>query len=68
MGVRIGMVFTIISFACLTGPPIAGALIDARNGDFLYAQIFGGTVMVSGAVGLIGAVLAKRFELEERAK
>lgn len=60
MGVRVGMVFTIISFASLTGPPIAGALIDKRGGDFLYAQIFGGTVMVCGAVALVGAQLARR--------
>ncbi|KIM96671.1 hypothetical protein OIDMADRAFT_131291 [Oidiodendron maius Zn] len=64
MGVRIGMVFTIVSFACLTGPPIAGALIDGRDGDFLYAQLFGGTVMVSGAVALLGAMLARRFAAE----
>lgn len=60
MGVRVGMVFTVVSFACLTGPPIAGALIDLRGGDFLYAQIFGGTTMVCGAVVLVGAVMAKR--------
>ncbi|KIM96664.1 hypothetical protein OIDMADRAFT_105791 [Oidiodendron maius Zn] len=60
MGVRIGMIFTIVSFACLTGPPIAGALIDLRGGDFLYAQIFGGTTMVCSAVVLTGAVMARR--------
>ena len=59
MGARIGMVFSAISIACLTGPPIAGALIDRRGGDFLYAQIFGGTVMVSGSVALIGTLLTK---------
>jgi MFS family permease len=67
MGVRVGMVFTIISFASLTGPPIAGALIDKRNGDFLYAQIFGGTVMVSGAVALVGAALARKAADKEEA-
>lgn len=61
MGVRVGMVFTIISFASLTGPPIAGTLIDKRNGDFLYAQIFGGTVMVCGAAALFGAALARKY-------
>lgn len=66
MGVRIGMVFTIVSFACLTGPPIAGTLIDARDGNFLYAQIFGGTVMVSGAVALVGAAIAKKRAALER--
>lgn len=59
MGARIGMVFSAISIACLTGPPIAGRLIDLRNGDFLYAQIFGGTVMVSGSVALFGAAWTK---------
>ncbi|KUJ17585.1 MFS general substrate transporter [Mollisia scopiformis] len=60
MGVRIGMVFTIVSFASLTGPPIAGALIDARDGNFLYAQIFGGTVMVCSSSALIMAAISKR--------
>lgn len=56
MGVRIGMVFSIVSLACLTGPPIAGALIDAQGGEFLYAQVFGGTTMVLGSVGMVGAL------------
>ncbi|KAL7928413.1 major facilitator superfamily domain-containing protein [Trichoderma chlorosporum] len=55
MGVRVGIIFTIVSFACLTGPPIAGALIDLRGGDFLYAQIFGGTAVVFGACVLTAA-------------
>ncbi|KAI7200741.1 MFS monocarboxylate transporter-like protein [Hortaea werneckii] len=38
-GVRMGMGFSIVSFACLTGPPLAGALINRRDGDYLYAQI-----------------------------
>ena len=52
MGTRVGMGFTIISFACLTGPPIAGALIQARGGDFLAAQIFGGVTIVLGTTVL----------------
>ncbi|SLM39700.1 Major facilitator superfamily domain, general substrate transporter [Lasallia pustulata] len=59
MGVRIGMVFSIISIACLTGPPLAGALIQKREGDYLYAQIFGGTVMVCGSLTLIAARIAQ---------
>ncbi len=54
-GVRIGMVFTIISFACLTGPPIAGTLIQHEGGSFLGAQIFGGTTMLCGGVILLAA-------------
>lgn len=63
MGVRVGMIFTIVSFACLTGPPIAGALIDLRSGDFLYAQIFGGSAVVFGACVLTGAAIASNHEI-----
>ncbi len=55
MGTRVGMVFTIVSAACLTGPPIAGALIDLKSGDFLYAQIFGGVTVLLGASTLLAA-------------
>lgn len=55
MGVRVGMVFTIISLACLTGPPIAGALIQSQNGSFLGAQLFGGTTAVLGTSILVFA-------------
>jgi hypothetical protein len=57
MGVRVGMVFTIISFACLTGPPIAGALISAEKGGFVGAQMFGGTAMLCGTVFIAAARL-----------
>ena len=39
-GVRMGMVFSVVSFASLTGPPLAGALIQKENGRYLYAQMF----------------------------
>ena len=55
MGTRVGMCFTIISLACLTGPPIAGALIGRDNGNYLYAQVFGGTTVVLGGFVLLGA-------------
>ncbi|KAF3492340.1 uncharacterized protein GIQ15_01857 [Arthroderma uncinatum] len=58
MGTRTGMVFPIVSLATLTGPPLAGALIGLRNGDFLYAQIFGGTAFVAGSLILVGARFA----------
>jgi len=38
-GVRMGMSFSIVSFACLTGAPLAGALIESQGGDYLYAQM-----------------------------
>lgn len=67
MGVRVGMVFSIISIACLTGPPLAGALIRRKGGDYLYAQIFGGTVVMCGSLFLIAARVAKTgFQFKQR--
>lgn len=39
IGVRMGMTFSIIGVAALTGPPLAGALIQYDNGSYLYAQM-----------------------------
>lgn len=58
-GVRMGMVFSIVSFACLTGSPIGGALIQRRNGDYLYAQLFAGSVLVCGCLTLTAARIAE---------
>ncbi|KAL7933116.1 putative translation releasing factor RF-1 [Trichoderma chlorosporum] len=41
-GVRIGMIFTIISVAALTGPPLAGKLVVVAHGSYIGAQIWGG--------------------------
>ncbi|KAJ5955620.1 hypothetical protein N7501_009899 [Penicillium viridicatum] len=53
-GVRIGMGFTIVSFACLTGPPLGGALI-ARADSYIGAQIWGGLSFLLGALVLLTA-------------
>ena len=55
-GVRIGMGFTIVSFACLTGPPLGGALI-ARANAYIGAQIWGGLSFFLGALILMAARL-----------
>nr|OQO19667.1 hypothetical protein B0A51_10976 [Rachicladosporium sp. CCFEE 5018] len=52
-GVRMGMGFTIVSFACLTGPPLAGALIQVADGSYLYAQIWGGASFMLGTALLM---------------
>ena len=52
-GVRMGMVFSVVSFAGLTGPPLAGALIQKREGSYLYAQMFAGSVLMGGCVTLL---------------
>ena len=60
MGVRTGMCFSVVSIACLTGPPIAGALVQKDHGGFLYAQVFGGSAMMAGTLALTGARVAKK--------
>ncbi|MCJ1457028.1 hypothetical protein MMC28_007394 [Mycoblastus sanguinarius] len=59
-GVRMGMIFSVVSFACLTGPPLAGALIQRRDGGYLYAQIFAGSVLMGGCATLVASRFAKK--------
>ncbi|RSM06047.1 hypothetical protein CEP52_005935 [Fusarium oligoseptatum] len=47
IGVRMGMAFTVASFAALTGPPIAGAIIDVEGG-YYGAQAFAGSALAVG--------------------
>lgn len=58
-GTRMGQVFTIVSFAVLTGPPIGGTLLQAHGGGYLYAQLFTGTSMLIGCCLMIATRLAK---------
>ena len=59
MGVRTGMCFTVVSIACLTGPPLAGFLIQKDNGGFLYAQVFGGSALFGSALLLVASKIAQ---------
>ncbi|KAI1180974.1 MFS general substrate transporter [Nemania sp. FL0916] len=58
-GTRIGMVFTIVSFATLTGNPIAGAIIAADGGRYTGAQAFTGVSLLLGASLIFGARLVR---------
>lgn len=58
-GTRMGMIFTIVSFASLTGSPIGGALVQMKGGNYWAAQLFAGLVMVSGACMLGGSRATK---------
>lgn len=58
-GVRFGMILSIVSFASLTGSPIAGALIQKRDGDYLYAQLFGALSMAVGG----GVLILARYKV-----
>lgn len=54
-----GMVYSIVSFANLTGPPIAGVLVRAGDGQYTYAFIFGGLCLFMGAVFLTACRVSK---------
>jgi len=56
-GTRFGMVAAVIGCATLAGPPTAGAIIDASNGSFFWAQLWGGTVIICASL----TVFASRF-------
>jgi MFS family permease len=58
-GTRMGMTFTIVSFAVLTGPPIAGQLVTAKHGEYLYAQVFAATSIATGSICMTFARLAR---------
>jgi predicted MFS family arabinose efflux permease len=62
-GTRIGMIFTIVSFAVLTGSPIAGTLIPTMQGRYVGAQIFAGTCLTVGTGFLIVSREVKRKKL-----
>ncbi|KAI1338115.1 riboflavin transporter MCH5 [Xylariaceae sp. FL0016] len=47
-GTRMGMVFTIVSFAVLTGNPIAGAIVSRCGGKYWGAQLFTGLSLMVG--------------------
>ena len=53
LGVRMGMVFTIVSFAVLTGPPIAGAIINTAG--YTGAKAFAGSAIALGCGFLCAA-------------
>ena len=59
VGVRMGMCFSVISFACLTGPPLAGALIQKDDGRYLGAQMYAGSAMIAGCALLVATRVAK---------
>ncbi|KAJ1324241.1 MFS transporter MCT family solute carrier family 16 (monocarboxylic acid transporters) member 10 [Microdochium nivale] len=59
-GTRMGMVFTIVSFAVLTGNPIAGAIITATPGQsYVGAQCFAGADLLVGTGFIVAARTVK---------
>jgi len=64
MGQRVGMVFSVASLACLTGPPLAGVLIGVGHGDYKFMQMYGG---VSILIGLAFLALSRFLQAREAA-
>lgn len=58
-GARMGIGFSIVSIAALTGPPIGGALQVADGQSFMASQIWAACVMVIGFCLLLTARVKK---------
>ncbi|OJJ43361.1 hypothetical protein ASPZODRAFT_136208 [Penicilliopsis zonata CBS 506.65] len=59
VGVRMGMVMSVVGTAALIGSPIAGALVTSDGGKYIGAQMFMGTAIMAGALTLAAARYAK---------
>ncbi|KAJ5472460.1 hypothetical protein N7530_006461 [Penicillium desertorum] len=59
IGVRMGMVLSVVAVAALIGSPIAGELVVRGDGNYLYAQMFMGSAILLGGLTLIGARVTK---------
>ncbi|CAI7614384.1 unnamed protein product [Penicillium crustosum] len=59
IGVRMGMVLSVVAVAALIGSPIAGELVVRDDGGYLYAQMFMGSAILLGGLTLVGARVTK---------
>jgi hypothetical protein len=55
LGRRIGIFYSIYSFAALFGSPIGGALVAKDHGEYLGLQIFASVMTVMGTCVIVGA-------------
>lgn len=55
VGTRLGMCFTVISVASLTGPPIGGALQGANGGSWTGPRAWAGISALTGALFLLAS-------------
>lgn len=55
IGTRVGMVLTLMSLGPLTGPPVAGALIQRSGGNYIASQIWAGISLLVSVLALLGA-------------
>ncbi|KAF2184876.1 MFS general substrate transporter [Zopfia rhizophila CBS 207.26] len=59
LGTRMGMVFSVVAFASLTGSPIAGAIVQSQGGNYLGAQMWAASSMLLGAIALVAARVSR---------
>jgi MFS transporter, MCT family, solute carrier family 16 (monocarboxylic acid transporters), member 3 len=50
LGTWLGMLFAVAGVGTLAGPPVMGAIIDNSGGQYLWAQIWAGLMIVLGSV------------------
>lgn len=66
IGARLGMSWSTAAVGVLIGAPIAGALADVANADFLHAQVFAGIVMAVAVVFMtVPLVAAHRYNVRK---
>ena len=67
LGARMGIAWTAAALGELVGPPIFGAVADVETGYYLPGLVFGGCVMLLGAVCLCGGPMRaiRRYDREE---
>jgi MFS family permease len=58
-GGRLGVVFVAMSISSLIGSPVTGAIVQASNGSYDGARIWGGVTMIVGAIVLLFARMVK---------
>jgi len=58
-GTRLGMAFSVISLASLTGPPIGGAMIGLDGRGYLAPQLWAATAMLLASLLLAAARVTK---------
>jgi MFS family permease len=59
LGGRLGVVFVAMSISSLIGSPVTGAIIQASNGSYDAARIWGGVTMVVGGLVLLLSRMVK---------
>src|SRR5262249_54024899 len=58
-GTRLGMAFSVVSFAALVGGPIGGALLGQDHGGYMPPQVWAGVTMVLGFALAVGSRVTK---------